>query len=205
MSSSARSVTRWIASLKAGCPDAAQQLWNRYAARLVELARQKLGDAPRRVADEEDVALSVFHSLCTGAARGNFTQLTDRQDLWCLLIAITRQKVVDQIRRQTRQKRGAGDVRGDSVFLALDEDGRPAAFDQLVGDEPTPAFLAAMNEEHERLLGQLRDDTLRKVAVWRMEGYTNAEIAEKLSVAPGTVERKLRLIRNRWSRELDDE
>ena len=56
------SVTHWINQLKAGDPDAAQKLWERYFRRLVSLARKK-----RRAADEEDVALSAFDSFCRGA------------------------------------------------------------------------------------------------------------------------------------------
>ncbi len=54
------SVTVWIASLKAGEADAAQQLWQRYFEALVRLARDRLRGAPRTVADyEEDAALSA--------------------------------------------------------------------------------------------------------------------------------------------------
>ena len=75
------SITRWIGNLKQGDDEAALQLWERYFQRLVQLARHKLGTTPRRVADEEDVALSVFRRLCDGAQDGRFEQLTDRDDL----------------------------------------------------------------------------------------------------------------------------
>jgi DNA-directed RNA polymerase specialized sigma24 family protein len=57
-------------------------------------------------------------------------------------------------------------------------------------------------EEYQRLLAALGDDRLRSVAVWKLEGYTNAEIAAKLGRAPSTVERKLRLIRDAWEKEV---
>jgi DNA-directed RNA polymerase specialized sigma24 family protein len=56
-------------------------------------------------------------------------------------------------------------------------------------------------EECERLLCSLEDAGLRSVAVWKMEGYTNAEIAAKLDCGLRSVERKLRLIRSTWERE----
>jgi DNA-binding CsgD family transcriptional regulator len=43
---------------------------------------------------------------------------------------------------------------------------------------------------------------LRSVAVWKLEGYTNKEVAAKLGRAPATVERKLRLIRATWEKEV---
>jgi hypothetical protein len=90
------SITHWIADLKAGDEDAARQLWQRYFDQLGRLARVKLRSAPRAMADEEDVALSAFHSLCAAAARGGFSELNDRDDLWRLLVTITARKAVRQ-------------------------------------------------------------------------------------------------------------
>ena len=55
-----QSVTCWIEDLKTGRETAAQQVWDRYFERLVRHAQRRLGSAPRRIADEEDVALSAF-------------------------------------------------------------------------------------------------------------------------------------------------
>ncbi len=74
-----------------------------------------MGNAARRIADEEDVAINVFHSLCVGAREGKFDQLSNRNDLWKLLIAMAGNKASEQIRRQTAQKRGGPDLRGNSA------------------------------------------------------------------------------------------
>jgi hypothetical protein len=42
---------------------------------------------------------------------------------------------------------------------------------------------------------------LRSVAVRKLEGYTNKEVAAKLGRAPARVERKLRLIRDTWEKK----
>lgn len=188
-----QSVTRWIDALKRGDDDAATALWQRYFNRLVGLARTRLGAAPRRVADEEDVALSAFRCLCDGAEGGRFPDLTDRDDLWRLLTVLTAHKAIDQKRRSAGKKRGGGAVRGESVF-----EGDGPGLDQLLAEEPTPEVLAVLAEEHARLLGLLEDDTLRKVALWKLEGFTNQEIAERLGVTCRSVERKLNRIRARW-------
>ena len=60
--------------------------------------------------DGEDAALSASESLCVGAAAGRFDRLTDRDDLWRLMVVITLRKVFDQVNRQRRQKRGGGKV-----------------------------------------------------------------------------------------------
>jgi hypothetical protein len=107
------SVTRWLGGLKAGDEAAAQQLWERYFARMVGLARDKLraGRRSDMASDEEDAALSAFDSFCAGAARGQFPALGDRDDLWRLLALITARKVFAQARRGHRLKRGGGLVR----------------------------------------------------------------------------------------------
>ncbi len=79
-------VTRLFEELKAGKSQAAGELWAVYFNRLVAVARMRLGQAPKRVADEEDIALSVFNDLCVGAARGNLSEHVRRDDLWHLLL-----------------------------------------------------------------------------------------------------------------------
>src|SRR5438477_5346017 len=107
-------VTEWVRQLEAGDRDAAGGLWEAYYRRLVGLARGKLRDLPRRAADEEDVALSAFDSFCRGAEQGRFPRLDDRDNLWRLLVVITERKACDLVQHEHRQKRGGGEVRGES-------------------------------------------------------------------------------------------
>jgi len=104
------SVTAWIEQLKAGDAAAAATLWQGYFRRLVGLARQRLGAAPRGVADEEDVALSAFDSFCRAAAQGRLPHLDDRDDLWQVLMMLTARKAINLIERECSQKRGGGHV-----------------------------------------------------------------------------------------------
>ena len=200
------SITRWFQELKQGNSDAPHQLWNAYFDALVRLARKRLGDLPRRELDEEDVAVSVFHCLCDGAIKGRLDQHHDRTDLWKLLSVITRQKVTDHIRRSTAAKRGGGAVRGESVF-GIDFNGElsPRGIEQIVHEAPTPELLVALAEQHQRLLDLLGDDGLRQVALLRMEGLSNDEIADQLNISTRSVERKLQMIRQRWSREVNEQ
>jgi len=196
------SVTRWIGPLKAGEPAAAEELWGRYFGRLVRLARKKLGGARRRAADEEDVALSAFDSFCRGARRGRFPRLSDRDNLWPLLVLITARKAIDLAQREGRRKRGGGAVRGESALAGRPEASSPGAgLDQFIGREPTPEFAAQVSEECRRLFDRLGDAELRTVALRKLEGHTNAEIAAELGCVVGTVERKLRVIRTLWEKE----
>ena len=59
-----------------------------------------------------------------------------------------------------------------------------------------------MRQEYQRLLDILGNDALRSIALWKMEGHGNDEIAAQLGCAPRTVARKLRRIRALWSQEV---
>jgi DNA-directed RNA polymerase specialized sigma24 family protein len=191
------SVSNWLAQLKEGNPASAQPLWERYFQRMVALARKRLQGARRAAADEEDVALNAFDSFCRGAMQGRFPRVTDRDDLWRLLVTITARKALDVLAREGRLKHGGGRLRGESALLDLAEPGN-GGIEEVVGNEPTPEFAAEVAEECQRLLDKLGDDELRSIAVWKMEGDTNEQIAERLGVALSTVERRLRLIRKLW-------
>ena len=196
------SISRLFADLKAGRKEAADDLWTLYFDRLVRVAKRRLSTVPKRVADEEDVALSVLKSLCAGAARGRFAEHVRRDDLWRLLLHLTRQKTAGYVRQQTRQKRGGGAVRGESAFLNANADSTTGDIAEFAVDEPTPEYLVMMNDEHARLLGLLPDGTLRDVALRRMQGQSIAEIAADLRLSTRSIERKLSLIRDRWQKEL---
>ncbi len=194
-------VTCWFNGLAKGDEAAVEQVWQHYYEKLVRVAKGKLALGQRRAADEEDVALSAFHSFCQGAAAGRFPQLEDRHDLWRLLVTITARKAAHQIRRDMQQKRGSGTVRGESVFVGEGESERGFGIGNVLGSEPTPEFAVMTAEQCERLLQALPDDQIRQIALWKLEGFTNDEIAEKLQCAPRTVERKLQRIRDLWLRE----
>jgi RNA polymerase sigma factor (sigma-70 family) len=194
-------VTHWIDRLKAGDVGAASRLWERYFQDMVRLARMKLGDSPRVAADEEDVAISAFKSLCLRAARGQFPELVDRDDLWQLLVTITIRKAINQRKHQARDKRGGGRVRieADRIGVGGPPGRAEAGLEWLAGQELSPEIVAMMDEELRRLFDLLADETLRRIARLRMEGYSAAEIAAQLGCNRRTVARKLELIRARWA------
>jgi DNA-directed RNA polymerase specialized sigma24 family protein len=196
------SITRWIADLESDQVDEAQeQLWQRYFRRLLGLARLKLGETPRAVADAEDVVTIALQSFFADHARGRFPQLQDRDDLWPLLAKITAHKALDQQRWVMAEKRGGGRVRGDSAMIGPADSiaDWPAS---LLENEIGPDSLVAITEQCDRLMALLPDEQLRQIAQRRLEGYTNAEIAKELEVIERTVERRLHLIRSLWSGEM---
>jgi DNA-directed RNA polymerase specialized sigma24 family protein len=199
MPDDAGSITRWYEALKTGDRQAAGPLFNRYFGRMIRLARAALCSGARDLAaaDEEDAALSAFESFCTGAENDRFPQVDGRDDLWRLLAIITVRTARAQARRQRRLKRGAGLVRRETD-LAGSRAGSAGILDSALAREPEPEFTAAAQEELRRLLDLLGDDTLRQLAIWRMEGYTCDEIAQKFGCTRRTVARQVGLIRKLW-------
>ena len=192
------SVTHWINDLKAGDSDAASELWKRYFQRVIALARDKLRKLNHKQAlDGEDVAQSAFISLCDGASHGRFDKLSDRDDLWRLLVVITSRKAADLNQRDHRLKRGGGRVIKESELIrpGVADSFGDAPLNAIADDEPTPAFAAMLAEEYANRLAMLPKPELRQIAVLRMQGYTNEEIAAQLGCAVRTVARRLDWIR----------
>jgi DNA-directed RNA polymerase specialized sigma24 family protein len=186
-------ITHLIGKLKQGDRDAAQGIWQAYFHRLVSLARAQIR-APVGLADEEDVALSAFDSFFRGVGRGRFPLLEDRDDLWQLLMVLTVRKAINLVKYEGRRSRGGGQL----VSLS---DLEARLLDGVASTEPGPELAAQVTDECRQLLGRLGDDTLRSVALWKLEGQTNREIAARLGCVEHTVERKLHSIRTLWSAE----
>lgn len=194
-------VTLWLEALADGDGVAAQRVWDRYIQQMLSYARRRLAADDRRVADEEDLAVSAFHSLCQRLQQGQFPGLNDRDSLWKLLTTIIARKASAQIRRNHSRKRGGGKVSGESVFFQGDASKPSAGLGNFAGLEPTPEFAAEMAEQCATLLDSLPEDC-RQIALRKLDGHNNGEIADELNVAPRTVERKLAAIRSIWQQEV---
>jgi DNA-directed RNA polymerase specialized sigma24 family protein len=182
------SVSRLLGGLRDGDAEAVRQLWRRYFSPLVKLAGAALSSRGHASNDAEDVALSAFWALCQQAARPDETErpprLHNRAHLWKLLACITARRAFDLARKEGRRRRVVAEE------AALGEEG----FEPFAGREPPPEFGAAVAD----LLERLPTDELRRLAVAKMEGRTNAEVARDLGRSLSTVERKLQVIRALW-------
>ncbi len=179
--------------------EASRKLWETYFEKMAAVARRNLGSLPKRVADEEDVAASAMHSFFKAAEGGRLQDLQNRDELWKLLITIVIRKANRHKERATAQKRGGGMVRGESVFAAPDNGKSPG----LAGF-PDEAFFSDLSSECSHLLSLLDDDTLRRIALLKLEGYTIDEIAVRMNVARSTIKRKLDRIRECWRDSTSD-
>jgi DNA-directed RNA polymerase specialized sigma24 family protein len=193
--SASDSMTAWIARLRTGDDYATTRVWRGYYQRLVGFARKRLGPWRRSTCDEEDIAAQALHSFFRRAERGGFPKLQTRDDLWRVLATITKRKVMNQMRYARAQRRASSDA-SDSTPTET------TAGDLLACVGPLPPSTAELyyGETLEQLLGLL-DEELQQIALAKLYGYTNVEIAARVRRSVPTIERRLRLIRDKWEQE----
>ena len=168
--------------------DDGKDKWQGYFVRLTALARKKLRHIPKQVKDEQDIACSAIKSFFRGLER-NGVGPTDENDfdLWPLLATIAARKCVDLLVYLKAKKRDVSKI-------------TDAELDEITFNEPGPGSVAEQQEGRRRLLDVLKDDRSRQIAEWKMEGFTNKEIAGKLDTTERTVEREIKLIKGLWEK-----
>lgn len=193
------SISKRISGLRRGDSAATRVVWQRYIERLVVLARRQLGRAGRTVADEEDVVVDAFQSFFRGMRANRFAKMETRDDLWQVLAMLVSRKAVNQRRFLRRKKRGGvadNFAGGRASNSGMGKSWRFA--DTKASPAPGPEEIAMFREELQHRMEQLDDPLLRKVALLKMEGYSNEEIAAEIDRHERSVERKLNLIRRIW-------
>ena len=195
------SVTNWLKALGDEPRAVSSRLWDRYVEKLVRLARKKLTQSNRRVFDEEDIVLDVFTDFLSGAKEGRFERLKDRNDLWQVLAMLTERKVISHVRREKAAKRGYGTVRGESAFLNVLGGGSSLGISSVASREPTAEFSFDVAETLGHLMGLLKTELLRSLVRDSLAGYTQQEMAERHGVSLPTVQRKMKMVREIWTKE----
>jgi RNA polymerase sigma-70 factor (ECF subfamily) len=187
------SFNRAMASLQAGDPDAAAQVFHRFAQRLIALARSRLDSRLRQKVDPEDVLQSAYKSFFSRYAQGQF-DLHDWNGLWSLLVVITLRKCG---RWREHYHAGLRDVRTEVPLPpSAGESGPPGA---TLVREPTPAEAALLAEAVEGLLRGLEGRD-RDITVLALQGYTAVEISTLLDRPERTVYRVLDRLKKQLQR-----
>ncbi len=192
-------VTLWVEELKQGDTSAAERIWDVYQQQLANVARRRLGGMPMRMADEEDVALEAFATFLRGIGKDRFFEFRDRRDLWQALVRLVDCSAKDCRRRYGARKRGSGRVRGESIFDGATIGSTPVGLAGFADNDASPESSESTLASVEERLGKLSDDTLRQIAIMKLEGFTTDEIADRLQISRRSVERKLGLIRDTWT------
>ncbi len=180
------SVTLWIHALRRGDHASAEKLFSLYFSRLTSFAQRRMSSVSRATYDEEDAAISTFRVLFQKLSEGEYAELDDREALWHLIVKIATRKVNRRVEYESAAKRAHGKTQCHIE-------------DAKIVDPTVPQI----GLESERLLRMLGDCSLEQVAIWKLEGFTNDEIASKLNRTRRTVQRMLNLVRDIWQEELD--
>jgi RNA polymerase sigma-70 factor (ECF subfamily) len=176
--------------LRAGEEVAAAELFQRFAGRLIGLARSRLDRLVRQKVDPEDVLQSVFKSFFRRHREGDW-DLTDWDSLWSLLARMTIRKCGRRAIHYQSQRR---DVRRETAPAADQQES--SFFREAINREPTPDEAAMLGEIIEQLLGEL-DDCHRDIIQLSLQGCSSAEIADQIDVTERTVQRILKHVRER--------
>jgi len=176
-----------IDQLRAGSDDAAARVFNRFARRIVGLARQELHAALRSKLDPEDVLQSVFRSFFHRQRAGRFS-IESWDSLWGILMVMTLRKCRRRIAYFRAHRRNV--QREKAWEENTDADGDPALFAR----EPTPSEAAILIEVVGRLMAALPEED-RAVLTLHLQGCTIAEIKAKTGRAMRTIRRILARIR----------
>jgi RNA polymerase sigma-70 factor, ECF subfamily len=176
-------IDRW----RAGDEQAADELFRRYAQRLVELAQRRLSARLAARVAAEDIVQSAYSSFFTRARDGAYA-LEQTGDLWRLLATITIHKVERHRRRHRAGKR-------DVAREWHPADDSAGVSPELAGTDPPPEEVVAVFDTLEKVLDGLAD-WQRKAVEMRLQGYTLVEISEATDRAFLTIRRLMAKVKD---------
>ena len=170
------SITQLLNLLRQGEEKAASELVNRFLPRL----RKRLSRVASQLqmSDEDDIAISAFYELCIALENSRFEDISDRTELWQVLSMIAMRKANDFRKIENAEKRG-----GRQKPLSIE-----SFKHQVASFDDNPELQVEMLEMCEHFLNRLKEEDLRSVALLKMNGYTNADVSQKLGIATRTVQ-----------------
>ena len=180
------SVTTWLLQLNEGDESVIYLLWKRYWQNLVDLAKTDLAVFQNQATDdEEDIAQKVFTDIWRRIRSKTTDKPRNRAELWKLMIVITYRKIVDNLRGMRTKKRGGGQP-----------------LEPMLNLEVPPDWTAMLNDDLDRL-AELKGQMSKDIVVLMLAGFDQEEIAEKLNSSPRTIQRRLVLIREAWTKHIE--
>jgi RNA polymerase sigma-70 factor (ECF subfamily) len=178
-----------MARLKEGQNEAAAQVFNRFASRLIALARSQLSPQIRQKVDPEDVLQSVFRSFFRRNAEGEFGEFASWDNLWAMLVVLTQRKCgrrtdyFHAARRDIHREVAGGPASTPSTSSL----GASAP-------EPTPSEAAMLTETVEQLMSNL-EGRHRQILTLSLQGFPPGEISAQVGCTERTVYRVLETVK----------
>ena len=168
---------------------ALQELIRQYEPKVRIVSRVLLGSALRPYLDSVDLAQSVHKSIVTGLKEQRFA-VTGPDELIGLAITVLRRKAAKHWRHLQRQKRLSGVTGGEGT---ADLTGVLTAISCPGTD---PAAEAEFRDQVVHLCAHL-DESEKKILDLRLDGYTPAEIADRIGVSRVALRVRLTRLRQR--------
>jgi RNA polymerase sigma-70 factor (ECF subfamily) len=172
-----------ISRLDQGHQSAATEVFERFAGRLVALARSRMNPRLLQKVDPEDVAQSALASFFRAHGKERF-RFDDWGGLWGLLVTMTLRKCGRRVEEFHAARR---DVRRE---MRQPESEDNSARQEPTDPEPTPVEAAALTEIIEQVMSHL-EARGRQVLTLRLRGYTVQEISHEIGRTERTVHRVL--------------
>ncbi len=166
-----------MARLHTSDSTAAGDLFQRFAERLLGVARVQIAARLRHKVEPEDVVQSVFKSFFLKTDR---LEISNWDSLWGLLTLITVRKCIKHIEREQAARR---DARREISLTTKNNDEWP-----LVDREPLPEEGAMLAELMEEMLAEFDPDD-GAVLEMSLQGHGAVEISARLGRAERTVRR----------------
>jgi RNA polymerase sigma factor (sigma-70 family) len=182
---------RMILGLRAGDQQIVREFCDEYGAMMHSLAEKHLASGLRRRIGPEDVVQSACRTFLRRAKGGEFA-LSDSDELWRLVCAITLTKVREQARFHLRKKRGLQKETTPSPDMSLSGI-MPAA------QGPTPEDAAEFADQFRELMSTLNEEEQQLVQL-KLDDCTNEEAAQQLGCSERTVRRILKQVQSRLAR-----
>jgi RNA polymerase sigma-70 factor (ECF subfamily) len=183
---------RLMARLCSGEDGAAREVFERFAGRLVALTRGRFNRLLARKVDPEDVVQSAFKSFFVRHRAGTL-DVGGWDGLWNLLTLITLRKCADRAEyfladRRDATREATGPTGGDG----------PDAWLVVLDRQPRPEEAVILAETVEHLFREVSAHE-RPILELSLQGYTSAEISDRL----GRAERSVRRLRERIRKRIE--
>lgn len=163
-----------------------QSMLRRFIPRMRALARKRLSGSSTGAADEEDIVQAALDSFCKAVRDGRYQAIGNDESLWKCLATITRNKVIDHQRHESR--RSARSSQESEIALST-----------LSRCDDDPVQIAMAKEQLAQLRARLRKISLQKLLDQKVAGYTNIELAQSFCVTTRTIERWMVEIREAFA------
>lgn len=175
--------------LRSGDQSVAPERFERFATRLVALARSRIYENLNSKVDAEDVVQTAFSSYYYRQAQHEY-ELVTWDSLWGLLALITIRKCGRQYDRSKADRRGS---RRELTPASLE-------CEHLAGWEPnstdpTPSQVLILQEMIEQISQQLTRQE-RMILLLTLQGHSIAEISAQVLCSIRTVQRTLKYVRS---------